>query len=261
MQNKSLETKVGLFVLIGLVVIGTLVVIFGRAGEQMRSSYTLDIKFPNASGLLKGSYVYLSGAPIGRVTTPPKVVDNGNAVQITVKIFDDLKISQKSRWIIGSAGLLGDRFVDVQLFQGNNPPYYEPGSEVKGAKSAGLNDLTESAQPLVVDAQDAVRELKKALTSINQDVLTDQTREDVKEAIAKTKSLMVRLDDLMARAQKGQGVVGMLLNNKEVADNLAAFIRNIRHNGVLFYSDTAGEDEAAAKEKTKSERSSQDKRK
>lgn len=257
MQNKSLETKVGLFVLIGLVVIGTLVIIFGRAGEQMRPSYTLDITFPNASGLLKGSYVYLSGAPIGRVTTPPKVVDNGNAVQITVKIFDNLKISDKSRWTIGSAGLLGDRFVDVQLFHGNSAPYWEPGSTVKGSKSTGLNDLTDSVQPLVVDAQDAVREMKKALTSINQDVLTDQTREDVKEAISKAKSLMVRLDDLMARAQKGQGTIGMLLNNKEVAENLAAFISNVRKNGILFYSDTSEESPS----KDKAERSSREKRK
>lgn len=247
MQNKSLETKVGIFVLVGLAIIGTLVVYFGRAGEQIRSSYTLNVQFPNAAGLLDGSYVYLSGAPIGRVTTPPKVVENGNAVEVSVKIFDNLQISRKSRWVIGSSGLLGDRFVDVQLNGSNEAPYYQSGEEVRGARSAGINELTDAAQPLIVDAQQAVRELKKALTSINDDVLTPDTKIDAKETIAKAKSLLTRLDDLMARAQKGEGVVGMLLNNKEVADNLAAFISNIRQHGVLFYSDSTPK---AAREKS-----------
>lgn len=247
-QNKTLEFKVGLFVLVGLTIIGALVVVFGRAGEQIRPSYTLDITFPNASGLLKGSYVYLSGAPIGRVMSPPKVVDNGNAVQVTVKIFDDLKISKESRWVVGSAGLLGDRFVDVQLYKGNYEPFYEKGDKVVGFRSTGINDLAETAEPLVVDARDAVRELKKILTSFDRDVMTEQTKADMKEAVMKAKSLMARLDDLMAKAQKGEGVVGMLMNDKKVARDLAAFISNIREHGVLFYSDSS---EEAKKEKKK----------
>lgn len=248
MPNKSLETKVGIFVLLGLAVIGALVVIFGRVGEQIRSYYTLDVTFPNASGLLKGSYVYLAGAPIGRVTSPPKVVDNGNSVQIQVKLYDEIKISRKSRWVIGSAGLLGDRFVDVQFYgEGNVEPYYAPGETVKGGRSTGLNDLADSTGPLVVDAREAVKQLKSALTKINEDVLTDQTREELKESITKLHSILYRVDDLLADAQKGRGAVGMLLNNKQVADDLAAFIYNIRHNGVLFYSDTADEDAAKGK--------------
>jgi phospholipid/cholesterol/gamma-HCH transport system substrate-binding protein len=258
MQKNNLELKVGLFVVVGLVIICTLVIIFGRVGEQFRSSYTLDITFPNASGLLNGSYVYLSGAPIGRVTTPPKVVDNGNSVQVTVKIFDDLKISKKSRWVIGSAGLLGDRFIDVQLQSGNNPPYYDGSESVRGGRNPGINDITENVEPLIVDAKDAVRELKKALSAFNTDVMTEDTRIDVKESIVRAKSLIIRLDDLMAQAQKGQGTIGLLLNNKQVADNVAAFLYNIRKNGVLFYSDTYNKD---VEDKDAQNKSTRDKRK
>lgn len=261
MQNKSLEIKVGIFVLVGLAIIGGLVITFGRMGEQIRSYYTLDVTFPNASGLLKGSNVYLSGAPIGRVTTPPKVVDNGNAVQVSVKLFDEIKISRKSRWVIGSSGLLGDRYVDVQLYNGNVEPYYEPGEKVEGARSTGLNDLADSTGPLVVDARDAIKQLKTALTNVNEDILTDETRADLKVSIVKVRSILTRVDSLMEQAQKGQGAIGMLLNNKEVADNLAAFIINIRRNGVLFYSDSATKEDISGKEKEKTERQNRDKRK
>ena len=67
MSEQRHELKVGVFVFIGLAMIGALVVQFGRLGEGLKTYYTVTIRFADASGLLKGSDVLLAGARIGKV--------------------------------------------------------------------------------------------------------------------------------------------------------------------------------------------------
>jgi hypothetical protein len=43
----------------------------------------------------------------------------------------------------------------------------------------------------------------------------------------------------MNEATAGDGLLAMLLTNKEVANNLRALISNLRQHGVLFYRDSA----------------------
>jgi hypothetical protein len=43
---------------------------------------------------------------------------------------------------------------------------------------------------------------------------------------------------LAQQAQTGGGALGMLISNREMADNLRAFILNLRKHGILWYKDT-----------------------
>ena len=72
-MKSNRETTVGLFLLAGIAIICTLILFFGEVGDLFKPTYTLTLTFPDASGLLKGSEVYLSGAEIGKVTTDPIV--------------------------------------------------------------------------------------------------------------------------------------------------------------------------------------------
>ena len=66
-HERGLEFKVGIFVFVGLAMLGALVVQFGRLGEGFKTYYPLTVRFNDASGLLKGSDVLLAGARIGKV--------------------------------------------------------------------------------------------------------------------------------------------------------------------------------------------------
>jgi len=51
-------------------------------------------------------------------------------------------------------------------------------------------------------------------------------------------------NDLLVQAKSGQGVLGRLINDKKTADNLSAFIANLKAHGPVFYhDDTADKDE------------------
>ena len=73
-RDPRIETRVGLFVLLGLAVVAFLVVYFGRLGQGLQKFYDVQVDFPNASGLLAGADVLLGGAQIGYVAENPRVL-------------------------------------------------------------------------------------------------------------------------------------------------------------------------------------------
>ena len=85
-ENTALELRVGLFVLVGLAIIGYMVVVLGRFGSGVKPSYTLTIELPNASGLLKNSKVLMAGAQIGSVVDGPNLLDHARGVEVKVRL-------------------------------------------------------------------------------------------------------------------------------------------------------------------------------
>ncbi len=253
METKALELRVGTFLLIGLAIIAGLIITFGRVGERFKPSYDLAVNFPNASGLLKGSFVYYAGAPIGRVISHPQVIREGRAVKVEVKIYSDIKIREDSRWVIGTSGLLGDRFVDVQPLETSDAPFLKKDDEVEGTRATGLSDLAERAEPLLQSATRVAQEVQKILEKFNTEVLTPDTSKEMRDSFKEVKMVLTRLDDILGQAQRGKGPLSVLLNDQETAHNLESFILNLRKHGVLFYADDT--DKAAAKAELKTEKS------
>src|SRR5437762_12429114 len=87
-RERALELKVGIFVAIGLAMIGGFVLNFGRLGEGFKIYYDLTVRFKDASGLLKGSDILLSGAKIGRVSGGPRLLREGEAVDVQIGISE-----------------------------------------------------------------------------------------------------------------------------------------------------------------------------
>jgi len=42
---------------------------------------------------------------------------------------------------------------------------------------------------------------------------------------------------VLKKAEQGEGALGLLLTDKETADNLKAFAKNLRRSGPVFYKD------------------------
>jgi len=108
-HERGLEFKVGIFVFVGLAMLGALLVQFGRLGEGFKTYYPLTVRFTDASGLLKGSDVLLAGARIGKVAGGPRLVREGGGVAVSLKIYDYVKVPEGTKFSVGSSGLLGDR--------------------------------------------------------------------------------------------------------------------------------------------------------
>ena len=278
-HERGLEFKVGAFVFVGLAMVAALVVQFGRLGEGFKTYYGLTIRFNDASGLLKGSDVLLGGAKIGKVSGGPRLVREGNGVDVPLKIYDYVKVPEGSKFTVGSSGLLGDRFVNVTMPAGQPKTYLSPNAYISGARETGLDDLTREGGALVKDMRSAVQNINGTFTRLNEDALSSTNMQNLKASIehlsqttdalaqssrkldsvvdkadatmSSTKKAADDLQKVILAATQGKGLLAALLTNQELANDLRALISNLRAHGVLFYRDSAAKIDMNAREQPK----------
>ncbi len=259
-HDSRIETRVGFFVLLGLAVVAFLVVYFGRLGQGLQNFYDLQVDFPNASGLLAGADVLLGGARIGYVETDPRVLPAMQGVAVALKIRDDVVLPAQSRFVIGSSGLLGNRFVDVLVDpEADLAKRLEPGSVIEGQRETGFEDLTREGQEMLADVRKAVTSINTAIERLDKTALSEQSLNDLRDTFANlkkgsegltgageqigqaTKDLEAVARDarkFISSARTGPGPLPMLINDREAANNLRAILYNVRHHGVLWYKDS-----------------------
>jgi len=275
-----LEFKVGIFVFVGLAMLGALLVQFGRLGEGFKTYYPLTVRFTNASGLLKGSDVLLAGARIGKVAGGPRLVREGDGVAVPLKIYDYVKVPEGTKFTVGSSGLLGDRFVVVTPPPGQPKAYLPPNAYINGTRETGIDDLTQQGGALVGDLRTAVQKLnqetlsaqnmenlKSSMEHLNQATSalaesskkldgvidqTDSTMASAKQAVDNLQNAIADTRKVLRSATQGKGLVATLLNDQALANDLHALVTNLRAHGVLFYRDTAATTQPKPPQQTKS---------
>jgi len=228
-SEKTLELKVGAFVIVGLAVLAGLVVQFGRVGEGFKTYYALTIRFPDASGLLKGSDVLLAGAKIGRVSGGPRLAQTGQGVEVPLRIYDYVKIPAGSKFTVGSSGLLGDRFVAVTMPPGQATAFLEKNLMIEGTRETGLDDLTREGGFLVSDLRGTVQNVNATVTRLNEQALSPENMQNLKSSM---EHLSEATTALAESSKKIDGVIekadGTMGSAKKAADDVQVAIVDAR---------------------------------
>lgn len=294
-ERKGVELFVGLFLLIGFGFIATMILLFGRVGKGFQKNYPITVEFSNASGLVKGCDVLLSGAKVGLVMEAPHLTGRGYAVVAPMQISESVRIPRKSTFLIRTSGMLGDAYVDVVPPLEFDPgDFVKPGETIVGARAGGLDELTAKGGRVMDTLNDEVLrklnmeldEITIATRSINARLLNEknlknieetfanlktttaefsQTAKDLDAVVAKTseavdsaKIMLKTVDDaagdirlaigdfrkltdsansVVKKAATGDGTLGMLISDRQTAENLRTLLANMRRSGVLFYKD------------------------
>jgi phospholipid/cholesterol/gamma-HCH transport system substrate-binding protein len=227
--EKTLELKVGAFVFVGLAVLAALVVQFGRVGEGFKTYYGLTVRFPDASGLLKGSDVLLAGAKIGRVSGELRLSKSGQGVDVPLRIFDYIKVPAGSKFSVGSSGLLGDRFVAVTRPPGEPTSYIEKDTTIEGTRETGLDDLTREGGLVMSDLRGLVQNVNTTISRLNDQTLSPENMQNLKasaehlnQATAALAESSKKIDGIL---EKADGTMG---SAKKAADEVQAVMVDAR---------------------------------
>lgn len=227
--DKSVELKVGAFVFVGLLVLAALVIQFGRVGEGFKTYYGLTVRFPDASGLLKGSDVLLAGAKIGRVSDGPRLTGTGQGVDVPLRIFDYVRIPEGSKFTVGSSGLLGDRFVAVTMPAGEPTAYIPKNAAIEGTRETGLDDLTREGGFLVGDLRGAVQNINTTITRLNEQALSSENMQNLKASVEHLNTATAALAESSKKIdgvlEKADGTMG---SAKKAADDVQVAIVDAR---------------------------------
>ena len=135
MGKKSIETFVGLFVLLGLVGLVFLALKAANLGTFTSSgdTYPLLAKFDNIGGLKVRAPVRSAGVTVGRVasiTLDPKTYQG----VVRLQVEKGVQFPADSSARILTSGLLGDQYVGIEA--GGDEKPFAPGDTIKQTQSA-----------------------------------------------------------------------------------------------------------------------------
>jgi phospholipid/cholesterol/gamma-HCH transport system substrate-binding protein len=243
-SGKRNELVVGLFLFIGLLLLGGLILQFGRFDEYFGHQYKITVLFDDASGLIKGSEVRMGGARIGRVSKLPELTESVQ-VQVQLAIDKNTRIPIGSTFRIDSATLLGDKLIVIIPPAKMIGAFIDPGSHLRGSGPTGLEALQNQAQTVseevirmlkeidgtlkkadtaVEDIQAASKQLNESLGKINQTVLDednlshlDKTLANLADVSSQWKQTSGKLDPAIDEIKSAAGAMKKTLSNADEA--------------------------------------------
>ncbi len=173
MEKSRLEIKVGLFVLIGLTLLAVLMIQFSKGTSLFRGTYNLKLQTRNVGGLKQNSAVLLAGVQVGSVQQI-QLAPDGKSVTIYLKIYSDFPIYHDARFVIESAGFLGDQFVSV-IPTTNAPPVLNDGAEVNCQEPFNLQEVARSAAGFIQRIDETAKKLDASISDLRAQVLNAET--------------------------------------------------------------------------------------
>jgi len=138
-KKYSVESVVGIFVVIGLLCVAYMTVKLGKVSWFEDDYYPLYARFTSVSGLRVGSPVEIDGIQIGRVERMS--IDNARQMALVeLKIEKGIKVYDDASASIKTSGLIGDKFIKID--PGGGGDVLKPGGTVTETTSAvDIEDL------------------------------------------------------------------------------------------------------------------------
>jgi phospholipid/cholesterol/gamma-HCH transport system substrate-binding protein len=195
MENHSpqFKARLGIFIAVGIAFFVIAIFIIGKQQNLFNPVFKITTNFYNISGLQVGNNIRFSGINVGIVDNI--AIINDSTVQVDMLIRKDVQqfIKADSYASIGSEGIIGDRIIIIT--QGsNNTPMAENGQHVM------------SKEPIETD--DIMKSLKT--TAESAEVIT------------------LQLAEIMMNINNGQGMLGRLIQDSTIAENVNLTIENFR---------------------------------
>ena len=184
------EAKVGAFTAVGLLLLVALVL--GLSGFSLKAGkgYTVYAGFHQVIGVEKQAQVCLAGVPIGEVLD---ITNDGGGVTVEMRIHPDVRIPEGSHVTIGTPGVMGEKFVNIQPAE-DRGHYIGDGAYLIGDDEQGMDTMFAGLNQVVAQAQ----ELLDSLNSIAGD---KNFRQSILQMTANMRDMTGHLSGLMAQLE------------------------------------------------------------
>jgi phospholipid/cholesterol/gamma-HCH transport system substrate-binding protein len=185
--------KVGLLVAVALVLFMATVFLLGSQRRFWERKIYYEIHFARSGGLQSGAPVSLTGVPIGSVTAmwfPPDPADAYIRVLINVSKDVSARIREDTVATIRTYGLLGDRYIELTAGSPDKPPV-KPGEVIRSVDPTDIEAVLGQSGDIASNIVEVTASLKDVLGSI----------------------------------QRGEGLLGAMLRNRELGEATLADLR------------------------------------
>lgn len=199
----SVEAKVGIFFIIGMVILGVVTFKVEDMSALFQNKKIMYAHFEHASGINPGDPVAIAGVKVGEV----KLLElNEKGVRMTLSLNHDARIHEDAIATVAWGGLLGNRYIDITL-----------GS----AETALLPEESDIPTKPSVEITAVLTKLDAAATEL-QKVLADG---GVGEKAGTLLDNLIKISDDLAQ---GKGTIGKLVGSAEMYDKVMGIADDLK---------------------------------
>ena len=191
--NGAFKWKLGLFIVVGLILLVVGLFFVGKQKNLFVSEFQLNAIFKNVNGLKVGNLVRFGGIAVGTVEGLQLL--NDTAVEVNMNVKSEVRkfIKRDASVSIGSDGLVGDRLISISPGKDNGEPVRD-------------HEILVSHAP--VETEQIMASLKTSAD--NAAIITQQ------------------LTEIAYKVNHGHGVISRLLGDSSMGNNLHATMVNLK---------------------------------
>lgn len=198
----KLETKVGLFFTGAIVLLAVLIFraekleVGGKRNQSERFTF-----FDSVAGLNIQSAVRIAGVSVGSVRTIS--LENGKA-RVVMGLSNDVPVYGDATVSLGSIGILGEKFVDLDPGHSTKGPFPE-GAPLPSKPGVSLDNLMESLSEIS-------KNVKGVTFALNESIGGEQGRQKLDEIVD---NIRVLTGEFRSMAQENHGAIDHTMANVE----------------------------------------------
>jgi len=267
----SHKIRLGIFVSLGILIFILAIYFIGEKQQLFRSTFRLSGEFKDVAGLQAGNNVRLSGINVGTVENVIIVSDTSVKVEILIDENTREFIRKDAIASIGSEGLMGNKVLVISPGTGGKR-IIENNDIIATAQPTDMDEIMKSLKTTIDNTANITGDLAKISTNIESGkgtigrlMMDKEWRQDIQSTIVNLKEGSVgfktfmeqtnELDNILVRLNKtidntanitydlskitnniqsGEGMVGKLLMDQSMGQNLDSTLINLK-NGLAEF--------------------------
>ena len=198
----NLETKVGIFVILGFFMVALTTTVFGNLDFNSKEGKTVYFRLNDATGIREGTPIMYKGIKVGEVQD---VTMKNNEIISKVIIYHEFEIPDNVRFNVKQSGFVGQKYVEFEAdptVQSKSP--LQNNYEYDGRQNSANMDA------VMAKLNDVAAEMTTLLKSFNEVITTDESKNALQDSISNLKDITESVKNIVATNDK---------NIQEVIDN------------------------------------------
>lgn len=248
MNNEmSQNIRLGLFVLVGMVLLIVGLYFIGSNRNMFSKTFTLYATFKDVNGLREGNNVRYAGIDIGTIDAIDIV--NDTTIRVTMLLKQDLQkvIRKNSLTNIGTDGLMGDKLINIEpgtsampLVNENDElislPTVDTEAMLRTLEITNRNILTISAN-LKTITQNITDSRGTLYTVLMDTTVAIKLKHTLNNIDVVSNNILQMSDDLghvVTEVKTGKGLLATLIKDTVITNDLSKAVKEIKSAGILI---------------------------
>lgn len=206
----SPEAKVGLFVLLGIILLVYMSLRIGGIKFGRAEGYTLYVDFDSAAGLDKDAAVRVAGVEVGRVK---EITLKNNKAHLVLEIKPGVRVGKDFTAVLTTKGLLGEKYLELVPGSPTAPPLKEGDQITRTTSYADMDKLITVLSDVAGDVKQVTESLSKVLGGPEGEQSLRNIVKNIEEISLRVNGIIAKNDEKLSDILKNLDEFSALLKN------------------------------------------------